>query len=113
MITRYLTEMIAGCVGVSDLGGRYEVTLANGTRRDATAAEVSAAEAAEATRIAEAQELTDQKAELRAQFKTAGDRLQQIADAASPTNAQVVQAMRDMATIQRKMLRAMYGILTD
>lgn len=39
-----LTELIAGCEGVSDLGGgRYEVAFPNGTTRLATKAEVLAA----------------------------------------------------------------------
>ena len=86
-------------------------------RPQPTPAEIDAArpsaEAAEAARIAAEQQAAADRAELRAQFQTAADRLQQIADAASPTNAQVVAAVRDLATIQRRMLRALYGILTD
>jgi hypothetical protein len=48
-----LTELIGGCVGVSDLGnGRFEVAFADGTTRLATDAEVlAAAQAAKRTAI--------------------------------------------------------------
>jgi len=46
-----------------------------------------------------------ERADLKAQFDTAAARLAQIRDAASPTNPQVVQAVRDLATYQLKILK--------
>lgn len=44
MITTYLTQMIPGCVGASDLGGGvYRIDLSDGSGRAATNAEVLAA----------------------------------------------------------------------
>ena len=47
MIAAHLTKLIAGCVGVSDLKGRYSVELSDGSTRDATLEEVAAAQAAQ------------------------------------------------------------------
>lgn len=104
---------IPGNAGISDRNdGSFLVHLSDGTKRLATPEEIAAAQAlfdaAEAARIAAEAD----KAELRAQFKAAADRLQQITDAAAPTNAQVVAAVRDLAAIQRKMLRALYALMT-
>lgn len=43
-----LTRSIPGCIGVSDLGGRYELLFGDGKVRDATQAEIDAAIAAAA-----------------------------------------------------------------
>ena len=105
MITRYLTDLIEGCVGVSDLGGRYEVTLSNGTRRDATAGELAAAQAAldaaEAERAAAAVDI----AELKAQFATDRDKLQAIIAAPGGTNANRDAQILDMAQVMRRLLK--------
>ncbi len=45
----------------------------------------------------------------RAQVKTALTRLAQIEGAASPTNAQVIAAVRDIATFLDKTIRAVVG----
>lgn len=44
-----------------------------------------------------------------AAVKTAITRLSQIEGAASPTNAQVIQAVRDIATYLRKTIRVLVG----
>ena len=44
-----------------------------------------------------------------AAVKTAITRLAQIEGAASPTNAQVIQAVRDIATYLRKTIRVLVG----
>lgn len=48
MITTHLTLMITDCTSVSDLGDRYAVSLSDGTERDATPEEITAAQAAAA-----------------------------------------------------------------
>jgi hypothetical protein len=45
------------------------------------------------------------RGDLETQYQAAITRLDQIITAASPTNAQVIQAVRDLATIQRRTLR--------
>ena len=53
-------------------------------------------------------EITDfrtNRTQLRTDFQTAVDRLLQIENAVSPTNAQVVQAVKDIAHIERLILR--------
>lgn len=51
------------------------------------------------------QERTAALDDLSTQYQAAMDRLDQIIGAASPTNAQVIAAVRDLATIQKRMLR--------
>lgn len=106
-----LTSLIVGAIGVSG-PPPYIVTFSDGSSRQVTANELLAAQAAidaaESVRIAAEAD----KAELREQFATAAARLQQITDDASPTNAQVIAAVRGMAAIQRKMLRALYSLMT-
>lgn len=70
----------------------------------AAQAAYAAAQAARATAAVD-------KAELKAQFLSASTRLDQIINAAAPNNAQVITAVRDMATIQKRILRALYGIM--
>ena len=86
-------------------------------RPQPTPAEIDAArpsaEAAEAARIAAEQQAAADRAELRAQFQTVAADLQQIADATFANNGQRDTAIKRMAVIQRGMLRALYGILTD
>lgn len=127
MIARVLMFMFPGiklgvsgenaeCVIRKD-GGEPYIAEWNRPEPQPTPAELAAAEpaaqaawdAAEAERIAAAAD----RAELRAQFKAAHDRLVQISGGANPTNAQVIAAVRDIAGYQVKILRALYGILTD
>lgn len=74
-----------------------------------TQAEIDAA--APAAQAALDAEVADQtayeadKTDLKAQFDVAATRLAQISNAASPTNAQVIQAVRDLATYQLKILK--------
>jgi len=51
-------------------------------------------------------------ADLTAQYTAAMTRLDQIIAAATPTNAQVVTAVQDMATIQKRVLRLIKDVLT-
>lgn len=50
--------------------------------------------------------------DFRTQYQAASNRLDQIIGAASPTNAQVVAAIQDEATILKRMLRMLASILT-
>ena len=119
-VLRYLIPGIrlnVDCVLQDDGNGVSYIAVWNRPEPQPTPAEIAAAEPAaqaawEADQAAKAAAEAD-KAELREQFQTAAARLQQITDAASPTNAQVITAVRDLATIQRRILRALYGVLTD
>src|SRR5690349_17560429 len=51
------------------------------------------------------------KSTLKTEYTTAVARLQQIETAASPTNPQVIQAIRDMARYQRLMLKILARLL--
>lgn len=64
-----------------------------------------AAEAALATARADQMAYESDRADLQTQYATGVARLAQIRDAASPTNAQVVQAVRDLAAYQLKILK--------
>lgn len=55
--------------------------------------------------VAAQTERTAAQTDLSAQYQAAMDRLTQIETATAPTNAQVVQAVRDMATIEKRVLR--------
>ena len=118
-VLRYLIPGIrlnVDCVLQDDGNGVSYIAVWNRPEPQPTPAEIAAAEPAaqaawEADQAAKAAAEAD-KAELREQFQTAAARLQQIADAASPTNAQVIAAVRDLATIQRRILRALYAELT-
>ena len=119
-VLRYLIPQIrlnVDCVLQDDGDGVSYIAVWRRPEPQPTPAEIAAAEpAAQAAWEAEqaARVAADaEKAKLREQFLTLAARLQQITDAASPTNAQVITAVRDLATIQRLILRALYGILTD
>lgn len=109
-------DMLRECV-VQDDGTGPRIVRWNRPEPQPTPAELAAAgplaEAAMQAEQAARAEAAADKAELREQFQAAADRLQQIADAQTPTNPQVVQAVRDLAAMQRKMLRAVFGILTE
>lgn len=51
--------------------------------------------------------------DLQAQYQSMMDRLDQIIAASSPTNAQVIAAVKDLATHQRKMLRFLKAEYTE
>jgi hypothetical protein len=57
-------------------------------------------------------EVTAARSDLKAQYQAASTRLDQIIGAATPTNAQVVSAIQDMATIQKRLLRLVANVLT-
>lgn len=95
----------AKSIFISPEDGVYRVTLLDGTVRDITGAEIADAEAAFAAAAADQTAYESDRADLKAQFSTAAARLAQIRDAASPTNAQVIQAVRDLATYQLKLLK--------
>lgn len=57
------------------------------------------------TVITESDATAVDRADLQTQYATAVTRLEQIRDTASPTNAQVVAAVRDVAAIQLRMLK--------
>ena len=67
--------------------------------------------AAKAAKAALLDELKTDKATLAAAFTAMHDRLVQIESAATPTNAQVIQAVRDLATYQKRILRVMRVLL--
>ena len=71
---------------------------------DAAAPAVLAAVAADA---ADASALVVDKADLRAQVSTAVARLEQIRDASSHTNAQLVAAVQDMARYQLAIIKVL------
>ena len=62
------------------------------------------------TIIAEDSAYDADRADLKTQYATAVARLEQIRDTASPTNAQVVQALRDVAQIQLRVLKYIRGL---
>lgn len=101
--------VVSGCVG-SSLAAPWRLNMNDGSVRAATAAELTAAQAAyDAAQAALAAAAVD-KAELKAQFQSAVTRLDQIINAAAPNNTQLIAAVQDMATIQKRTLRALYGI---
>ena len=74
-----------------------------------TPAEIAAAEApalaAEAVEQADAAQWQTDRETLKTQYATAATRLAQIRDTASPTNAQVIAAVRDLAAYQLQILK--------
>lgn len=76
---------------------------------DAAAASAQAAEAARDSLLAE---IGVDKSTLAAAYQTMHDRLVQIENAVSPNNAQLIQAVRDIATYEKRILRAIRAILT-
>lgn len=106
MIVTYLTPLIPGCVGVSDLGTRYEVLFADGTTRDATAAEVL--EASKAARIAAINDKVRERL-----VKHYGDALEQVSRAtglygatAQANHAAGVEATIDASNVARDAINA-------
>lgn len=76
---------------------------------DAAAAATQAAETARATLLAE---LGADKTTLAAAYQTMHDRLVQIENAAAPSNAQIVQAVKDLALYERRILKVIRAILS-
>lgn len=96
----------------------YNAATGETIYRDMTPEEIAdrdalaAAEAAEQEDSHEArQELGAARTDLTAQYQAAMDRLDQIIAAQSPTNAQVIAAVRDMATIQKRTLRLLKALV--
>lgn len=109
MITTKLLQIVAGCVGAYDAGGgSYGVQFGNGTERPATAPEITAAQALVDQDAADEASL----ANLKSQAIAAVTRLQEIQNANSPNNAQVLQAIKDMALIQERVIRVVFRTLT-
>jgi len=70
-----------------------------------------AAQAAAASQAALLAELGVDKSTLASAYQAMHDRLVQIENAAAPTNAQVIQAVRDLALYERRILRVLRAIL--
>lgn len=102
----YLTALINNCISVIEFPDRYEVLLLDGSRRNATSEEISAAQAAwdaaEAQRIAAEADLAD----LKAQFNTDREKLAAIIAAPGGTNTARDAQILDMAQIMRRLLKA-------
>jgi len=97
--------LIDGLVSVSaNADGTYGLEFDDGTTRLATQAEIADAQAAYDAAQADAAAYQSQRTEVASNLQAMRDRLVLIRDAASPSNAQVIQAMRDMAQIQLRML---------
>jgi hypothetical protein len=87
---------------------------AAGVPADLPAAAAPVVEAHNATATPAAVQATEDTAslgDLAAQYAAALTRLGQIADATTPTNAQVIQAVRDLATIQQRTLKALRAVV--
>ena len=107
MLTRF---NVPGCQGVGDNNdGTYRLDF-DGFSRLATQAEVDAATALQDASEADEALYQAHRADLKTQYTTAVTRLEQIRDAASPTNAQVIAALRDVAAIQLRMLKYIRGL---
>ena len=92
-------ELDSGVTRLTWLSGAQQPTEAE---IDAAAPAIEAAVAADA---ADATQWTTDRADLKAQYAAAETRLTQIRDAASPTNAQVIAAVRDLAAFQLRILK--------
>ena len=102
-----LAETFAGTVKcVEQLpGGVYRLQFRDGTIRNATQAEIDAATALDAAEQSDATQWQTDRETLKTQYATAATRLAQIRDTASPTNAQVIAAVRDLAAYQLQILK--------
>jgi hypothetical protein len=91
-------------------GGEFVLVFADGSTRNATPAEIAAAQAA--YDAAEAQRIADKadRQELRDSFAQWRDTLQGVRDEAAWTNAKRDAALKDMARIQLKMLKILRDI---
>lgn len=96
----------------------YNAATGEITYRDMTPEEIAdrdalaVQEAAEQESSQEArQEFVAACSDLAGQYQAAMDRLDQVIGASSPTNAQVIAAVRDMATIQKRTLRLVKALV--
>lgn len=103
-----LTRLVDGCVGAGGKGnGIFRLDFADGTFRDATAQEVAAAEAAEATESAERKTADDEQTAGIVEAKRAYARLQTIIDNIdTATTAQLRAAIKEMARDIQHLIRA-------
>ena len=101
-----LTTTVQGCVGASDFGGRYELLLVDGSKRDATKTEIDTAMAA--AQIKEAQKVESDTA--RDDAKRALSALDTIiATAPTATTAQMRTGMEQMGRILKHLILATLG----
>ena len=108
-ITNYLSQIL-NVVGILPNNGIYHLQFANGSTRPATAAEILAAQSAwDAAQLLMTEEAAD-RAAVRAQFIADRDTLVLIINEAAWTNVKRDQALKDMAQVQRRMLRAVKSL---
>lgn len=110
LLTLKFPAQIANCVGAAPVVGGYRIDLSNGTSRNATAPEIAAAQAAVDQDAADDASIVV----LKSQVVTALARLQQIQTqmAGAPTNAQVINAVKDAAQILERFIRITFRALT-
>lgn len=102
-----LLAQISGVQHVRGGGGVYELVLADGTRRNATVAEIQAAVDAHAAAEATQKTADDQQSAGIVEAKRAYARLQTIIDGAdTATTAQLRAAIKEMARDIQHLIRA-------
>lgn len=106
-----LTSTIPNCIGVADLGnGTYRVDFA-GSSREATAQEISAAQALLDAKVASDAVSATDKADLLEQITVDLGKLSDIVNTESFTNAQRDAALKNLARVGRRLLKGVKAMV--